>query len=93
MTSPRPPVFEKGAHSAPTTTTFIRSSALTTREERERVDEVCAGERLAATALRLKSEGAKEGDDLAARPVRIGAAAAKAMLWCRASIRQSGGPC
>jgi hypothetical protein len=33
MTSPRPPVFENGAHSAPTMTMFRRSSATTRSDD------------------------------------------------------------
>ena len=51
MTSPRPPVLEKGAHSAPTNTMFSRSSAWTESAWRPRA----AGARgAAARAARLK---------------------------------------
>lgn len=79
MTSPRPPVLEKGAHSAPTITTFSRSwSAFTTRDERE--CERLAGARLATTAARLKEE-ANEEDERQAMFARKGAVAACVVMF------------
>ena len=75
MTSPRPPVLEKGAHSAPTNTTLSRSSALTESALRPRT----AGARgAAARAARLK-EGRTARRPTAGTDER--AASALADMW------------
>ena len=83
MTSPRPPVLEKGAHSAPTNTTLSRSSAWTESARRPRA----AGARgAAARAARLK-EGRTARRPTAGAGGR--AASALADMW-RWGVRESG---
>jgi hypothetical protein len=91
MTSPSPPVLEKGAHSAPTITTFslsLSQSATTLSEERGCFERWC-GTRLATAAARRKErEGEKEGEARAARRCILtgaGAACVAMLLLCPAA--------
>ena len=78
MTSPRPPVLLKGAHSAPTMTTLRRSpSARTTTEARSRE----AGARGFGAPARVPRRNERRAkDDAASRAAGMGAER-EAMAW------------
>tara|TARA_B100001142_G_scaffold149702_1_gene150542 strand:+ start:594 stop:872 length:279 start_codon:yes stop_codon:yes gene_type:complete len=66
MTSPRPPVFENGAHSAPTMTMFRRSSATTRSDDVRDLFDVPArvgATRGAASRARLAAFARNDIDD------------------------------